>query len=215
MAHSVICKICNNTFNRDIEPYVKVDSRRYAHSECYLQSCRQNNVQPTLEIVNPNDYVTCKYCKQKFNKNETAFVQVSEKYFAHSICAEREAKRPRTEEEQLKDYICEQIHQDYVPPLIQKQIKEYIEKYNYSYSGILKALKYIINNKSISIQWGTGIAIVPYYYQDAYDYYYKIWNANQSNKEKDIYKYKPSTKQIKIKLPTRQPIETDLFSFLN
>ena len=32
--HFVICKYCNQKFNRDIEPFVEVGARRYAHKSC-------------------------------------------------------------------------------------------------------------------------------------------------------------------------------------
>ena len=34
MAHKVICFFCQKTFDRDKEPFVKVNGRRYAHKEC-------------------------------------------------------------------------------------------------------------------------------------------------------------------------------------
>ena len=34
MAHFVICKYCGQRFNRDIEPFVKIGERRYAHKLC-------------------------------------------------------------------------------------------------------------------------------------------------------------------------------------
>lgn len=35
--HFVICKYCNQKFNRDIEPFVEVGARRYAHKSCAEQ----------------------------------------------------------------------------------------------------------------------------------------------------------------------------------
>jgi len=35
--HFVICKYCNQKFNRDIEPFVEVGGRRYAHKSCAEQ----------------------------------------------------------------------------------------------------------------------------------------------------------------------------------
>ena len=34
MAHFVICRYCNCRFDRDIEPFVEVSARRYAHKSC-------------------------------------------------------------------------------------------------------------------------------------------------------------------------------------
>lgn len=34
MAHFVICKYCGCRFDRDIEPFIEVSARRYAHKKC-------------------------------------------------------------------------------------------------------------------------------------------------------------------------------------
>ena len=34
MAHFVICRYCNCRFDRDIEPFVEISARRYAHKSC-------------------------------------------------------------------------------------------------------------------------------------------------------------------------------------
>ena len=38
MAHSVICLYCKQRFDIDIEPFIKPNSTRYAHVECYQKA---------------------------------------------------------------------------------------------------------------------------------------------------------------------------------
>ena len=46
---------------------------RYAHADCALREAAKNGW-PAPEIVDPNDFVTCVYCKKVFNKNEVAIL---------------------------------------------------------------------------------------------------------------------------------------------
>ena len=34
MAHKVKCYYCGKTFDRDKEPFIQINSRRYAHTSC-------------------------------------------------------------------------------------------------------------------------------------------------------------------------------------
>lgn len=56
--------------------------------------------------------------------------------------------------------------------------------------------------------------IVPYCYQDAYNYYYAIWLAQESNREKNVEAYKPEVIEITIKEPVRKIKKRKLFCFL-
>ena len=38
MPHPVICYYCGETFDRDREPFIKIQERRYAHKDCAEQS---------------------------------------------------------------------------------------------------------------------------------------------------------------------------------
>ena len=67
---------------------------------------------------------------------------------------------------------------DYVDARIQLQIKQYINDYNFTYSGIRKALIYFYEIKGNSIDKANGgIGIVPYVYKNAYNYYLALWQA--------------------------------------
>ena len=60
---------------------------------------------------------------------------------------------------------------DYIDARIRKQIKQYREEYNYTYSGIRKALIYHYEIKGgDKSKANGGIGIVPYVYENAYNY---------------------------------------------
>lgn len=104
----------------------------------------------------------------------------------------------------------------YIDPRIRKQIKQYIDEYHYTYSGIHKALIYHFEIKGGLIEKANGgIGIVPYVYQQAYRYYYALWEAQQRNVDKQVEEYVPKVKEIVIPNPQRQVKKRKLFSFLD
>ena len=59
-----------------------------------------------------------------------------------------------------------------------------MEDYNFTTSGIFSTLKYILEVKHINIKEYDSIGLVPYLYNEAKQYYYEIWKAqNQDNIE--------------------------------
>lgn len=216
IAHPVICRICRTKFDRDKIAYVSPKDKVYNHADCYLRERVKDPSLPELEIIDPNDIVTCVYCKQSFNKKEVEYKLVLNNKYAHIPCAELEEKREKTDAEKLDLYIIELFKIDYVSPKIRKQINSYINEYNYTYTGILKALKYFYEIKKNSIDKSqNGIGIVPYIYQDAYNYYYALWLAQEKNKAKEINKYIPKIKEVHIPIPQRKIKKRKLFSFLD
>ena len=76
-----------------------------------------------------------------------------------------ETSKRSKDKEELNEYIKKLFKIDYVDARIQKQIKQYVEEYHYSYSGIRKALIYFFEIKGNSIEKSNGgIGIVPYVY---------------------------------------------------
>lgn len=163
--------------------------------------------------------VICTVCGKRFDRDKVPFVQTSARRYAHENCTlsdEEKANRVLTDKEKLEDYIMKLFKEDFVNPRIKKQINEYTEKYNYTYSGILKALIYFYEIKGNSIEKSQGgIGIVPYIYKDAYNYYYQLWQAKENNKEKDIQAYVPVVREIVIKNPQRKIKKRNYFSFLD
>lgn len=142
MGHSVICQYCKTSFDRDKLPYVIISSRRYGHATCYLREKEKNPDILELEVIDPTNFVLCCYCKKPIDKKKNAYKQITNSKYAHLGCAQLEEAREKTDEEKLDIYICKLFNSDYVYPRIKKQIKQFITEYNYTYSGILKALKY-------------------------------------------------------------------------
>ena len=108
------------------------------------------------------------------------------------------------------------LHEDYINPRVRKQINEFINKYNYSYSGIYRSLEYFYEIKGNSKEKANGgIGIVPYVYQDAYNYYYNLWLAKERNKGKDVKEFIPKTIEVKIPPPQRKIKVKKKFTFLD
>lgn len=213
--HLVKCFYCEQTFDRDIEKYSLVRANRYAHANCMLQKAEEDPKCEKREIIDPSTTVLCCKCKKSLNKMSSDCVCIVEGKYICSDCENKENKREKTDQEKLDDYIMQLFKTEYVDPKIKKQIKKYIEEYNFSYSGIHKALYYFYNIKGNPIEKANGgIAIVPWIYSDAFNYYYALWEAQQRNKEKNISEYIPKEKEIKVKRPERKIKKSSLFNFL-
>ena len=91
-----------------------------------------------------------------------------------------------------------------------------MEEYNYTYSGIQKALYYHYEIKGgDKSKANGGIGIVPYVYKDAYNYHYNLWLAQQKNKDVQIELYTPKVKEIVIPRPQSTVKKRQLFTFLD
>ena len=164
-------------------------------------------------------FVKCYYCGEKFDRDKTEWVKVTSNRYAHKNCAltkEEIQSQEEKDKEALNEYIIKLFKLDFVEPRIQKQISKYREEYNYTYSGILKSLKYFYEIKGNPIEKANGgIGIVPYVYKRAFDYYYALWQAQQKNVDKQIEQYVPVIKEITIQNPQRNIKKRKLFSFLD
>ena len=163
--------------------------------------------------------VKCKYCGKIFDRDKIPFKQISAQRYAHYECAvaaENSKKQEDIDKEELENYIKQLLNEDFISPRVRKQINSFIEQYNYTYSGMRKALIYFYevkgNDKSKA---NGGIGIIPYCYKQAYDYYYSLWLAKQKNEDKDITTYVPQTKVVKIPVPQRKIRKRKLFTFLD
>ncbi len=158
-------------------------------------------------------YVTCIYCKQKFNRDKLPTTQISAQRYAHKECADKN-KQNKTEEEleleELEKYIMKLFKESYINVKIRKQIKDYRQEYHFTYTGMLKTLTYWYEIKGNSIEKANnGIGIIPYVYKDACKYYYNLYIIQETNKNKKflgnhrqniIEIFSPEIKRKKIKL---------------
>ena len=216
MAHNVICTICGKRFDRDKFKYVEISTRRYAHADCALREAAKDPSKKVPEVINPLDNVVCIYCKEPMHRIKDNAVMIATGKYAHPKCVEIENKRELTDKEKLEKYIMKLFKVDFVPPRMQQQINKFALDYNFSYSGMQKALTYFYEVKGNSIEKANGgIGIIPYIYKDAYNYYYSLWLARQKNEAKQIDLYVPQVKEIIIAPPKRKAKKRPLFTFLD
>ena len=152
-----------------------------------------------------------------FDRDKVPFKQISERRYAHLTCAlaaENEKSQAEKDKEDLEKYIMELLEEEYISPRVRKQMNSYVDEYNFTYSGMKKALVYFYevkgNDKSNA---KGGIGIIPYVYRDAYNYYYSLWLANQKNEHKVITDYRPVVREVRIPPPQLKPRKRRLFSF--
>lgn len=166
--------------------------------------------------------VKCLYCKQEFDANKEEYVMARSNRYAHAEChkqalVEKEEKEKKQNElHNLYDYICLIFKTDYVNPRIKKQIEDYVKQYNFTYTGILRALIYSVEVKRNPIEkMNGGIGIVPYIYKEAENYYFYMQIINNKNEGKQIELYAPKQREVYIKEPKREKMIPSSFSFLD
>ena len=159
------------------------------------------------------------YCGKTFDANVLPFAKPASNRYAHKECHENFIAAQAKEEadkQALYEYLNTLFKGSYNYASVNTYIKKYREEYQYTYSGILKALVYFYEIKGNSIEKANGsIGIVPYVYKDAFNYYYAIWEAQQKNENKKIEDYLPEERIIRIQPPERKPFQRKLFSFLD
>jgi len=163
-------------------------------------------------------YVKCAFCGERFNRDKVPCVAISNRRYVHEECAAKQQEKLSKEEadkEKLKQYILKLFNLEQINGKIERQIKSYMRNYNYTYSGILKTLKYFYEVKGNSIdKANNGIGIVPYEYDSAYNYYYTLWEAQQRNINKIISDYTPKKQEIHISQPIYKQKQDLRFTFL-
>lgn len=102
---------------------------------------------------------------------------MSARRYAHALCAgtlSAEGAKIEQDKKALKEYIDNLLGENKSPVKINRQIKEYVDDLGYSYSGILRTLKYFYEVKQNPIDKANGgIGIVPFVYPQARNYYYE------------------------------------------
>lgn len=156
-------------------------------------------------------YVTCVYCGERFDRDKIPTTQVSKRRYAHKECADKYGQEKTQEEkdlEQLEKYIMKLFDEPYINARIRKQLRDFKKEYDFTYSGMLKALIYWYEVKGNSTEKANGgIGIIPYIYKDAYNYYYNLWMIRAMNENKNIEEYKPKEKIVEVFAPEIRTIK--------
>lgn len=162
----------------------------------------------------------CLYCGEQFDANEVEFTQINSRRYAHKKCYEKnqeQIKKIEKDKKALDEYIKNLFGYDSIPTRVRKQIKDYTTIDKYTYSGILKTLKYFYEVKGNTTEKANGgIGIVEYIYRDAEKYWRSIWEAQELNKKKTREEVAIPTKEIRIKPPIREPMRRfkERFTFI-
>jgi hypothetical protein len=163
--------------------------------------------------------VICSVCGKRFDRDSVQAVKTGARRYAHYDCKPDGELVPLPQKDPdltaLENYIEKLLGKEYNRARVKKQIKDFTEESHYSYSGILKSLVYFYEVKGNSIDKANGgIGIVPFVYQDAYNYYYDLFLAKSRNETKDVAEITSKTKEITIRPPER-PIVKRFFNFLD
>ena len=163
--------------------------------------------------------VKCLYCGKTFDRDLEEYVQVNKVRYAHKICYDQHQSHLTQEQkdiEALHNYIKKLFGIDSLSVKIKKQIEDYHNNKNYTYSGIYKSLLYFYQVKGNSIDKANGgIGIVPYVYEDARNYYTAIFAAQERSQAKPIAQWQPKVIEVHIPPPVSKPIKSSRFAFLD
>lgn len=150
--------------------------------------------------------VICPYCKEQFDAQPAdenkIWVKVNRRY-AHISCRNEYLANQTQEErdaEEFFKYTKDLFGEDYDYVQTRRLAESYQKKYEYSFSGMLKSLKWFFEVEGNSIEKSHGsIGILPYIYRDAEKYYYNLYLAQQKNAH--INNYKIQVEEITIPPP--------------
>lgn len=164
-------------------------------------------------------YVICAICGKRFDRDKVQAVKHGARRYSHQSCEPSGETVPLPQQDsdltKLEEYIEKLLGKEYNRARVKKQIKDFTEENHYSYSGILKSLVYFYEVKGNSIEKANGgIGIVPFVYQDAYNYYYDLFLAQSRNEKKNVAEITSKTREITIRPPER-PVTKRFFNFLD
>lgn len=162
--------------------------------------------------------VKCPKCGLMFDTNSVQAVKVSARRYGHATCYPDntdyvplvKTKEQDTDYIALMNYIKKIFGDKANYAQINRQLKIYTTENGYSYSGIMKSLIFFFEVKGNSIDKANGaIGIVPYVYQDAYNYYLGLYLAQQANQNKTLL---TTLKEIIIRPPKMRGTKQKFFN---
>lgn len=164
--------------------------------------------------------VKCSVCGQTFDAETTPYVKTYKgRRYAHVYCVDHKEEvmtQEQKDREQLEIYLRELLQVEQLNPRTYKVLNDYFKLYNYTSKGILQALVYFYEVKGNDKAKITDtIGIVPYVYQDAFNYFLTLWEARQKNEVKAINEYRPDVEEVVIPRPQAKITKRKLFTFLD
>ena len=219
----VNCRYCKKQFNRDKESFIQIPvgekgtTFRYAHADCYLKEFNEGKVKEVYKIWNPKTSSTCFWCNKALDTTDPNVIPMSQlpNRWVHKGCAQI---HPANDLEKLSIYILQlfKVKDNYIPPTLMKQLNQYEQQYEFTYTGMMKALKYWYEIRGHPIDIKRGVGIIPLIYREAKDYYYALYVSQLQNQQiKDYDEYIPKDIEIKILPPKKKVEKRKLFTFLD
>ena len=169
-------------------------------------------------------FVKCLYCGQTFDANVVPFIKPTKNRYAHEHCPGQEPSKTDlppvftapaktiagVAAEEINDYTA---LRDYINELFKGKVNwglvvgkmQMLRKQQYTYSGMLKALRwwYEIKKQPVT-EVKSPLGIIPFIYNDAFDYYQAIFLAEQNNKDKKI---NANVREFHIDIPQPHPMK--------
>lgn len=159
----------------------------------------------------------CAICGKEFDRNAIQAVKHGARRYAHQTCfpdGELVPMEKKLEDEpeyqMIMDYCYKLFGENHNWAMTKKYIKKFIEENKFSLSGIHKSLLYFYDVKKNPIDKANNtIGIVPFVYQDAYNYYYNLFMSQQNLQKTG--EFKTVTKETVIKPPKSRGLFKKLF----
>ena len=154
--------------------------------------------------------VKCPMCGKLNDKQDT--IKISNRYYCKE-CAELKQDKQNTDWDLLFQYICSIYNIDKPTGMMFKQLGDYRRDYGYTDYGMYCTLKYYYETLENEVLEGSGLGIIPYYYEKTKQYY-KAKADIEDSAEDFVYK---EPKKININLEDRNKLiennNIKLFSF--
>lgn len=163
--------------------------------------------------------VKCLYCGKIFDAQEQdkdiIWCKPRSNRYAHITCAKQNEQQLTQEEKDYQtfyNYVKSEQKENFDFVRFKKVVEAWKKDYNYTYNGMYKTLIYfyeVKGNAKKKFQEGS-IGIIPFIYQEAFNYYYNIYLASQRAGTGD---YDSNKKQvIEINPPIAKVIPPKLFN---
>lgn len=163
--------------------------------------------------------VKCLYCGQVFDakpeEKDIVWYKPRSNRYAHVKCGQKQSEQQTAEDkafDELYRYVQQEQGSNFNFVQFKKVTDAWIKDYKYTYSGMLKSLLYfyeIKGNSKKKLREGS-IGIIPFCYNQAYNYYYEIYLASQRAGDGD---YNNSlTREIEIDAPVAKVLPPKLFN---
>lgn len=154
----------------------------------------------------------CNLCNEYFDKEDLT-IKGAKKYCTTCLpIFEEEKKKNKNDWDLLYDYICNLYNIKIPTGMMFKQMKDFREEYEYTNIGMYYTLKYyyeILENKVLE---GTGLGIIPYFYDKAKIHYNKVFDLEEvaNNFENTEQSVKIKTKLLNKNLEIKKPLPLNI-----